>query len=786
MRKLFVLFFLLLVFYAPAQTLTVEKIMQDPKWIGTSPTNVFWSYDSKALYFNWNPEKAVSDSFYSYQLNAKEPVKISYNEGQLAQAIQYGIYNKKHTQIAYTYKGDVYLLDIPSNKTTRITQTTDDETNLVFVLNDEGIVYQVDDNLYLHDIKSGLTHQLTSFKKESPDKLKAITAGEKWLQQDALRTSEVLQKRKDKNDQQRAYLDKIKDRDTIHLIYTGDKEVQMQQVSPDARFITYVLFEEPADKRTIVPNYVTRSGYTTTIESREKVGAPQGNYSLYVFDRLKDTVEQIKVDTLPGITRQPAYLQHYPRENEDSSITKRAVYVERLIWNEDGATAVIDVRSMDFKDRWLMQLDTATRHLKLIDHQHDEAWLAGPGIGWIGYEVVLGFINPHTVYFCSEATGYAHLYSFDLNTGTKEALTSGQYEVQQVRLSRDKQHFYIITNEEHPGKQNLYRINTNGSDKQQLTSNTGMYDIAISPNEKTIAYRYSYQNKPWELYVQENATNKKPLQVTNKAMSEEWKAYPWRDTKIFTFPARDSAPVYARIYEPAAGSKNGAAVIFVHGAGYLQNVDYGWSDAYYREMMFNNLLADKGYTVMDVDYRASAGYGRDWRTGIYRHMGGKDLNDEVDAAKFLIQQYNIDSTRIGMYGGSYGGFMTLMALFTQPTIFKAGAALRPVTDWAHYNHGYTAAILNEPFTDSIAYALSSPINFAGGLQNHLLICHGMIDVNVHFQDAVRLVQRLIELGKNNWELAVYPVESHGFVEPTSWTDEYKRILKLFDEQLLKH
>ncbi|MEP7144785.1 MAG: alpha/beta fold hydrolase, partial [Ferruginibacter sp.] len=299
-----------------------------------------------------------------------------------------------------------------------------------------------------------------------------------------------------------------------------------------------------------------------------------------------------------------------------------------------------------------------------------------------------------------------------------------------------------------------------------------------------IAYRYSYQNKPWELYVQENLPNKKPLQLTNRATSDEWNAYPWRDTKIFTFPGGGGLPVYARIYEPSPGKKNNAAVVFVHGAGYLQNVTYSWS-YYYHEFMFNNLLADKGYTVMDIDYRASAGYGRNWRTAIYRYMGGKDLDDEVDAAKYLVKEYGIDPARIGMYGGSYGGFMTLMALFTQPAVFRAGAALRPVTDWGHYNDGYTSAILNQPFNDSIAYQRSSPINFAAGLKNHLLICHGMVDVNVHYQDAVRLAQRLIELGKDNWEMASYPVEDHGFVEPSSWTDEYKRILKLFDENLLK-
>jgi len=195
------------------------------------------------------------------------------------------------------------------------------------------------------------------------------------------------------------------------------------------------------------------------------------------------------------------------------------------------------------------------------------------------------------------------------------------------------------------------------------------------------------------------------------------------------------------------------------------------------------MLVDNGYTVLDIDYRGSAGYGRDWRTAIYRHMGGRDLEDHVDGAKFLVDQFKIDPQRIGIYGGSYGGFITLMGMFTKPGVFRAGAALRPVTDWAHYNHGYTSDILNIPVADSLAYVKSSPIYFAGGLQGHLLICHGMIDDNVHFQDVVRLAQKLIELGRDNWELAVYPVERHSFTEPSSWTDEYKRIFRLFEENL---
>jgi dipeptidyl aminopeptidase/acylaminoacyl peptidase len=166
-------------------------------------------------------------------------------------------------------------------------------------------------------------------------------------------------------------------------------------------------------------------------------------------------------------------------------------------------------------------------------------------------------------------------------------------------------------------------------------------------------------------------------------------------------------------------------------------------------------------------------------------MGGKDLIDHVDAAKYMVDSLGIDSKRIGIYGGSYGGFITLMAMFKEPDVFSAGAGIRSVTDWAHYNHGYTSNILNEPYNDSIAYKRSSPIYYANGLKGPLLMCHGMLDVNVHFQDIVRLTQRLIELGKNNWELAVYPMEDHGFVEPSSWTDEYKRILKLFETNLKK-
>lgn len=796
MRKIFLLLSLAFVHAGYSQSLTVDYIMRDPKWMGTSPSNAFWSHDSKTVYFNWNPQKNISDSLYAFAINATAPEKANANILERNNALSNAVYNAAGTQMVYGFRGDIYWTDVKTNKTTRVTQTEEQEFNPSFILNDEWIAFNKSGNIFAWHTKSGVLMQLTNigsggsttggnFNRSSAP-INTLTQNG-WLQQQQLDLFEVLKERKEKRDLRNEYLAKnrIVYNDTIKRIATGDKMMQGLQISPDARFVTYRLYQAPAgNKPTIVPDYVTESGYTTDLNTRTKVGNALGRFEFYVWDRQRDTLMLIKTDAIPGIQDLPDYAKDYPKRYEGKKPSSRPVAIYGPYWNATGTYAIVDIRSQDNKDRWIMQLDAATGKLVPIDRQRDEAWIAGPGIGGGNFGTRIGWVNNELFYFQSEATGYSHLYVYDTKTQSKKALTSGNYEVQELRLSKNKQYFYLLSNETHPGKQNWYRIKIDGTGKERITPWEGGYEVSMSPDEKWIAYRYSYINKPWELYVQENAPGKKPIQVTNLSMSDEFKKYNWKEPKVTTIPARDGQSIYARIYEPAADKKNGAAVFFVHGAGYLQNVHYWWS-SYFREYMFNNLLADKGYTVIDIDYRASSGYGRDWRTGIYRHMGGKDLTDHVDAAEFLVKNYGIDKNRIGLYGGSYGGFITLMGLFTTPDVFKAGAALRPVTDWAHYNHGYTANILNEPVQDSIAYAKSSPINFAGGLKNHLLICHGMVDVNVHFQDVVRLSQKLIELKKDNWELAVYPMEDHGFVEPSSWTDEYKRILKLFDTHLSK-
>jgi dipeptidyl aminopeptidase/acylaminoacyl peptidase len=562
-------------------------------------------------------------------------------------------------------------------------------------------------------------------------------------------------------------------------VFFGSKVVQNVQLSPDGNYVTFQLHKAAKDaKRTIVPSYVKETGFTEDLNARDKVGRPNGTYELGIYNILADTVMYVAIDSLPGIFDRPQFTE--VKKSDKSQ--KREVSFLGPFWSDNGKQCATVLQSLDNKDRWIVALDLTSGNLKLLDHQHDDAWVGGPGIRrWRGAVSIGWTPDNKKFWFQSEATGYSHLYTVDAATVEKNQLTKGEFEVRDVRISKDKKWWYFRSNEVHPGELHLYRMKIGGGKWEQITTMTGNNDGVFSPDEKTVAIRHSYSNRPWDLFVMKNKPKAKAVRLTD-SQTDEWKAYPWRDPEIITFSAEDGAKVYARLYRPEKPEENGPAVIFVHGAGYLQNVHKWWSN-YYREFMFHNLLVDHGYTVLDIDYRGSAGYGRDWRTAIYRYMGGKDLSDQVDGAKLLVEKFNIDPKRIGIYGGSYGGFITLMAMFTEPGVFSAGASLRPVTDWAHYNHPYTSNILNIPQADSLAYVRSSPIYHAEGLEGALLMCHGMIDTNVHFQDVVRLSQRLIELGKENWEVAIYPLEGHGFREPSSWTDEYRRIFKLFETHL---
>jgi len=772
----------------PPSELTIESIMRDPKWIGTSPYDVRWSDDGRQVYFMWNPENAEKDALYSVLRDGGLPRRVT-DEELPAIPSEDGNSDHERAHRVFDRNGDIFLFDVRSGQVQQLTRTTAQESEPAFTADGHKITFVCDRNLYLMDLSAGGVTQLTDFQTRSLDsgQRQAQSEQQQWLSSQEKRLFETLREKKTRPG--RRHGPQASDGSANPpRIAVDSGQVSGLTLSPDQRYITFMLeFDPDSVKAAIIPNYVTESGFTTTRETRAKVGGPRSTYRLGIYDDQRDTAYYVFTSELPDICRKPEYLNDYPGAIDSMGAKSnypcpRQTFINGPYWSDDGSRAVVDIRALDHKDRWIATLNLETGGLTTLDHQHDEAWISGPGVwGYYGPGSLGWLPDNRRLWFQSEATGYSHLYVVDVVTGKKTQLTNGTFEVSDAVLSHDGRYFYFVSNEVNPGERHFYRLSSRGGRPEQVTRIPGSVEVFISPDETKLALLHSTNNQPWELFFQDNRPDAGPEQITH-SVSDEFKAYPWREPEVVTFGARDSAVVYARIYQPKEPQPGGPAVMFVHGAGYMQNVCNRWT-WYFREQMFHNFLADRGYLVMDVDYRGSAGYGRDWRTGIYRHMGGKDLSDYVDGVRFLVDKYGIDPKRVGIYGGSYGGFLALMAVFTEPDVFAAGAALRPVADWAHYEHEYTSEILNLPYTDSLAYIRSSPIYFAEGFRGALLMCHGMLDDNVHFQDVVRLSQRLIELGKDNWELAPYPAEGHTFRNASSWIDEYKRIYKLFEENL---
>jgi len=758
--------------FAQLSPLTVDKIMRDPKWMGTSPSNYRWSDNSKYLFFDWNPEGNDKAQVYRLDVNSKKYELSTDSIAKLEEVPNY-IFNKDRSIAVFERDGDLFVKN-KQNKISRITETVERENPISFLINNE-LAFQRNDNVYVLDLSNNSIRQLTNFQKGSSGRDNSkLSKQDEWLKKDQEELFEVFKEEDRKKDKSEKTPGK-------KVIYLADAFLGGVSVSPDGNYVSYrLIYPAKGNRNTIVPDFITRSGYVEDLNMRTKVGNDLMQFKSFIYKIQQDSAIEIKASNIPGIKDLPAYLSDYPerlaelqKENKD-----RNVNWGLTSWSTDGKYAVVTAKSQDNKDFWILKVNPEDASLNQLDRQHDDAWISGPGIA---RDVT--WIDNHTFYFQSEASGYSHLYNYNLSSNAKKQLTDGNWEVQSVQLSTDKKTFFISGNKEHPGITHFYSLPVNGGDLQQITSMKGGNEVTLSPDEKWLAINHSTMNMPWELFLQNNKTKTEAHQVT-KSTSSEFDSYSWREPDMIKFQNRYGDDVYARVYPAKNPHPNKPAVVFVHGAGYLQNVHYWWSQ-YFREYMFNNLLADNGYTVIDIDYTASSGYGRNHRTGIYRHMGGKDLTDQVDGVKYLVDHYGVNPSNVGLYGGSYGGFITLMGLFTEPDVFKSGAALRSVTDWAHYNHGYTANILNTPVEDPIAFKRSSPIYFADKLKGNLLMLHGMVDVNVQFQDIVRLNQRLIELGKENWELAVYPVEDHGFVQPSSWTDEYKRIYKLFENTLKK-
>jgi dipeptidyl aminopeptidase/acylaminoacyl peptidase len=815
----------------PAQ-LTLEQIMSDTDWIGNPPEDPYWSDDGHAIYYERERDGEGRQKKDLYRVDVAAGVvgkAVRIDPAERSRADAPGERNRQRTRKVYAREGDLFIKDLRTGAVRQVTRTGDVGDGPGFLADGRRVWFRAGDDVFVYDVESGLLSKVASLKlaKDPADKKERT-----FLEEQQTRLFDVIRQKQEQEQRDREEDRAVQRADSSRspLPWYLGKEVRVETValSPSGDWLAVVTApkREEGGAHSKLPEYVTESGNVETRDVRAKVGGEtQTPHSVLLLDLKKHERHDLDWSVLPGIKDDPlkalreladarkAARKKAADEAKESGASKpgatekvadkdtankadkdkdaekpkqpaaRALEVQGLSWSDDGRQLALELRARDNKDRWIATWDAAGATLTPRHRLTDAAWINWDfnDYGWLR--------DNETLWFLSEESGSSQLYRLSTRTGETRRLSPdaprGKYEVSFPTLSWDGRYLYYTANQEHPGKYDLWRVDVAAAKAEQITRLGGGYAHgALSPDESQVLFLHSGINRPDEVYAQATRPGAEARQVTS-TRTPLFLAQDWTMPEILPIPSTHGAgEIYSRVYTPKDfdPARKYPAAVFIHGAGYLQEVTYGWS-YYQHEFMFITYLTRHGYVVLDMDYRASAGYGRDWRTAIYRQMGYPELEDLQDGVAWMARHKNVDAARVGVWGGSYGGFLTYMALFRQPDLFAAGAALRPVSDWAHYNEDYSGNILNRPEIDPDAYEKSSPIEYAAGLKKPLLICDGMLDSNVFFQDNVRVVQRLIELKKENFQIAIYPVEDHSFEQPTSWLDEYRRIFKLFEANL---
>ncbi len=815
----------------PSVPLALEQIMADPEWIGSRPEQAFLSADGATVYYQIKDAGRETRSLWRVGADGGVAEKLGAAEEAAAESDK-RVWSADRARVAWLRGGNVWVRE--GGKARQLTRTGE-ATELLTFVGVEEVAFRAGDRVLAVALANNVTRLVAALRvTDDPDKPKpakgAIAEAERRLF-DTVRRAE--EQRAEKAAQE-AELARQAASAPRPWYFGKDKALRTVSLSPDGRrMIVGVTAAELRGRRERMPVYVNPEAYVDPKEVRTKVGSDKPlEETFHLLELASGKMRTLQLAALPGITEDPlAELRQAAEARKQAKAAAerkaagetgdaaapdggtekaaeaaakggreekadgkgkakpRAVYgyagslpaatANPVAWTEDGARAAISLFAYDNKDRWIAEIDGAGAAVRPVHRLTDAAWVndyAFNEFGWLP--------DGSGVWYLSEESGYSRLY-VRRGSAAAVALTPDRAEASSVQLDPKGGWFYYRANRAHPGRHDVWRVSFDGTREEQVTTLGGGTTYELSGDGARLLLEHGKTTRPAELYVQA-AVPGTPARRVVSGVSEAFARIDWEVPEIVPVPSAPGvAPVYARVYGRKAAVAGGVprpAVMFVHGAGYLQNAHEGWSQ-YFREFMFHQLLVQRGFVVIDMDFRASAGYGRDWRTAIHRRMGAPELEDFRAGVEWLVRNANVDRARVGVYGGSYGGFMTLMALFRAPDLFAAGAALRPVTDWAHYNHNYTSNILHTPELDPEAYAASSPIEFADGLRRPLLISHGMLDDNVLFQDSVRLAQRLIELKKENWEVAIFPVEAHAYREAVSWLDQYRRVLRLMEREV---
>ena len=749
----------------PKVPLTIEDASRNDRWLGLGVRDVRWAPDGSSVYFRWNRRPASNDlpeadPWFRAGADGSWVEEASPSEVQGATSV----WDSDGRRATWVDGTSLFLFDPSAQPNSQRVATLGVALrDPRFAEQNRAIHFEMGESLYRFEISARTIAPIaTRIMADRTDRTAAASA--LAAEQRKLFPSVV---RADSNELARTALIRAGAARPQSIPVPAGASIDDIQLSPDGRWLTFRA-RTPDSRRppTRYVDYVDQSGYATVHDARGKVGEPR--------DRIRLGV--VRFDPAASVDSTTIRWVSLPEARGQETVPHGPY------WSLEGDRAVVQFAGEHAKDLWFAELDVAAATTRVITADHENGWIGGPPIqsNYTG-PGLFEWLPGGRFVFASERSGWSHLYLAEPN-GTIRALTEGNWEVRDAALSRDRTRWLLQASKSHPSDDQLFLMPAQGGTLTQLTNDEGRQAGVLSPDGTRVAIVASTPTDLADLSVAPATPGAERRRVTVSG-TDNYFRHKLVTPEIVSFPHPDGKPVWAALYRTARMNRERAAVIHVHGGGYRQFAHRGWSVyGWGLHVGFLHYLLEQGYPVLDFDYRGGAGFGRDYRTDVTGAMGGKDVDGAVAAARYLVKSVGADSARIGIYGVSYGGFMTLMSQFRYPGIFAAGISRAPVTDWAHYSDEWTSRILGLPQRDTAAYRRSSPIYFAEGLRDHLLIEHGLVDDNVHFQDAARLVQRLIELGKD-FEVMYYPAEPHTVQTEASRLDQSKRAIRFFDRYL---
>ena len=733
---------------AVAQTpLTLEQAMTmaKPDFMGSPVTAAWWSADSRQVYYQHQLPGAKEVS--TFRLDPRDGTVRAIDAAGKAQidgdAKRYDV---TRTRAVYERDGDIWLRDVDQSAPIQVTRTKDAESEPRHSADGTRVFFLRGTDWFAWTAEGGVETPLLALRADNPPLSAPAPGG------------------------------------GVTVFLGPQVVIKRSTLSPSGRHALVVTTPKGYDAGRVVqmPMYLTASGYPEMMDLPPRIGRNDGApQSLWLVDVQSGRARPVDVSGLPGIAVDPLADLRAARKLPPL-VGLRGFETWDIQWSEDGRQLAFSLTANDNRDAWLAALDVAMGQLSLRDHDRGASVITGQ----------FGFLPDDRLWFTSEREGWFGLYLHDGTSARKLAV--GAYNVMNVQWSADGKRAFFQCNRKEPGDYEICRVNADGGDLREVTSLDGVGTYVdldafrLSPDGHQLAVRYSGQYLPMQLALVDAETGE-TRRVTD-TRSEALKA--GIDTLIepefVQIPSSHfKGMIWGKLFRPKVQEpgRRYPIVLLLHGGNVVQFVARNQSMSF-SETMLANYLAQNGYLVLEFDYRGSMGYGKSFRESVYRRLGITEVEDMRDVVAYLADHHRGDPGNAGTYGCSYGGYLAYMSAFLAPDLFKAAAAANGWADLPATMGSNPTKLLDTPDLNPEAFRASSATTHVENLRGELLILHNVDDSAVTYEHALRVVQRLLDLGKQNWNIVSYPTGNHCFEERRDLQiDAFRRAFQMFERTL---